>query len=81
MGGLMGNTFYDQPILNSPYEEPTRHHALNEKGQPTEDEPVIGRRKSDLTTPMVPGTKGKKAEDAGQASLGLGIDDPDDGDE
>ena len=75
----MATTFYDHPILNSPYEEPQLHHALDEKGQPTEDEPVVGRRKSDLTTPMVPGTRRQQAaEAAGQATLGLGVDDIDD---
>ena len=78
----MGTTFYDQPVLNSPYEEPSRHHALDDKGQPTEDEPVIGRRKSDLTTPMVPGNRRQRAnEAAGQATLGLGIDEGDEADD
>ncbi len=75
----MGATFYEEPILNSPYEEPTRHHALDEYGQPLEDEPVLGRRRSDLTTPMVPGNRRRNANDAeDQKSLGLGVDDGDD---
>ena len=78
----MGTSFFDRPILNSPYEEPTLHHALDEKGQPTEDQPIRGRRKSDLTTPIVPSTK-KKAKGGGgdQGSLGLGVDGGDDGQE
>ena len=31
----MGNQFFDQPILNSPYYEPTCHWNLDEAGQPT----------------------------------------------
>jgi ATP-dependent exoDNAse (exonuclease V) beta subunit len=30
----MTATFYEKPILNSPYEEPAQHHALDEDGQP-----------------------------------------------
>ena len=78
----MTATFYEQPILNSPYAEPSRHHALDDKGQPTDDEPVIGRRKSDLTTPMVPGNRRQQAKEAaGQTTLGLGIDDGDEDDD
>ena len=36
----MTETFYEQPILNSPYAEPTRHHALDEEGRPTDNPPV-----------------------------------------
>jgi len=32
----MSNPFFDQPILNSPYEEPARHWQLDESGQPTQ---------------------------------------------
>jgi len=31
----MSSTFYDHPVLNSPYEEPARHHALDDEGQPS----------------------------------------------
>ena len=48
----MTGTFYEQPILNSPYEEPTRHHALDDEGQPTDEPPVSGRRRSELITPV-----------------------------
>ena len=30
----MTKPFYAEPILNSPYLPPTRHHALDEDGQP-----------------------------------------------
>jgi len=28
------NRFFDQPILNSPYERPSRHWELDDDGQP-----------------------------------------------
>ena len=31
----MANSFFDQPILNSPYEYPSRHWELDDDGQPT----------------------------------------------
>ena len=68
----MVGTFYEQPILNSPYEEPTRHHALDERGRPTEQEPRAGRRRSELATPMVPASKKQRAKaKEGQGSLEL----------
>ena len=38
----MAETFFEQPILNSPYEVPTRHHDLDEDGQPTNLPPIHG---------------------------------------
>src|SRR5947209_18523935 len=34
--GRVENLFFEKPILNSPYEIPTRHWELDEKGQPTQ---------------------------------------------
>ena len=48
----MRNSFYENPILNSPYREPTRHHCLDAGGQPTEFEPINTRRPSSLVTPV-----------------------------
>lgn len=31
----MDNPFFNRPILNSPYEYPTRHWELDDNGQPT----------------------------------------------
>jgi len=31
----MDNQFFEQPILNSPYEYPARHWELDDQGQPT----------------------------------------------
>jgi type III restriction enzyme len=62
--------FYEQPILNSPYFAPTRHHALAEDGTPLEHPPVEGRRKSRY---MVPVPKGRRqASKAEQAEFGFG---------
>jgi type III restriction enzyme len=40
----MDNRFFEQPILNSPYEYPARHWELDEEGQPTHQ--IIERRRS-----------------------------------
>jgi type III restriction enzyme len=56
--------FFEEPILNSPYEEPRRHHALDPKsGQPLNLPPVEARRKSELISPVPPSKKtAKKAK-------------------
>ena len=47
----MSTEFFERPILNSPYEEPQRHWALNSDGQPTQ---LINdyRRPADFVTPI-----------------------------
>jgi type III restriction enzyme len=55
----MGDRFFEQPILNSPYEPPQWHHHLDADGQPTDNPPIPGRRRSELITP-VPKPKKKK---------------------
>jgi type III restriction enzyme len=57
--------------LNSPYFPPSRHHALNENGQPTELDPLSGRRRSKYVTPVPQSRKAKRGEPA-QEELGLG---------
>ncbi|MBH0114370.1 DEAD/DEAH box helicase family protein [Novosphingobium sp. YJ-S2-02] len=47
----MTETFFQSPILNSPYEEPDRHWDLDENGQPT-SEIIHYRRKSALVSPI-----------------------------
>jgi type III restriction enzyme len=60
----MRATFFEQPILNSPYAVPSRHHALNKDGQPLDQEPIAGRRRSELITPVPkPRKQQKKAGD------------------
>lgn len=65
----MPDSFFDQPILNSPYEVPTRHHALDAEGQPLDLPPVEGRRRSEFITP-VPKPRKRRAQ-AEQHSLDL----------
>ncbi|WP_375461445.1 BPTD_3080 family restriction endonuclease [uncultured Enterovirga sp.] len=66
----MHPSFFERPILNSPYEAPRLHHALDPDGQPLDGPPVEGRRRSKLLTP-VPKPK-KQMKKAAQASLSLG---------
>ena len=64
----MVETFFEQPILNSPYEVPTRHHELDADGQPTDRPPIQGRRRSALITP-VPKPRKRKRRAAGQREM------------
>ena len=68
--------FYEQPILNSPYEEPTRHHSLDAEGQPLNEPPRDGRRKSELITP-VPKPRKKKRRNASQDQGNLNLQNDD----
>ena len=57
----MSNAFFDQPILNSPYECPQRHWELDDDGQPTQKvEPF--RRKAKFITP-IPKPKKRRRSD------------------
>ncbi|OUC14079.1 MAG: restriction endonuclease [Alkalinema sp. CACIAM 70d] len=47
----MSDQFFDQPILNSPYEYPSRHWRLDQTGQPT-GELVRSRRPAEFITPI-----------------------------
>ena len=47
----MTDRFFDQPILNSPYEYPGRHWELDPTGQPTQQ--IIERRRTvEFNTPI-----------------------------
>ena len=63
----MSQSFFDHPILNSPYDPPSRYHALDDDGQPLEQPPIDGRRPCDFITP-VPKPKRRSAK-AAQASM------------
>ena len=63
-------SFFDQPILNSPYELPRRHWELDDDGRPT-DKVLSSRRRSDLIAAM-PQAKSKRGST--QAKLDLSID-------
>lgn len=64
----MANSFYERPILNSPYAPPSLYHPLDDTGQPIEGEPIKGRRPSKFIVP-VPASRKKAA--VTQASLDL----------
>ncbi|MBN2309859.1 MAG: DEAD/DEAH box helicase family protein [Candidatus Hydrogenedentes bacterium] len=58
----MNEQFFDRPILNSPYQYPSRHWELDDSGQPTQR--IIGsRRTADFITP-IPKPKKRKQADA-----------------
>src|SRR5690606_39102711 len=67
----MSNAFFEQPILNSPYEYPGRHWDLDPSGQPT-GTIVDRRRRVALITP-VPKPKRRKGSPK-QQDLGLDKD-------
>jgi type III restriction enzyme len=58
----MSNPFFDHPILNSPYECPSRHWELDEDGQPTQ-KVIELRRGAKFITP-IPKPKKRKASAA-----------------
>ena len=47
----MDNRFFEQPILNSPYERPCRHWGLDADGQPTH-KIIESRRLTEFITPI-----------------------------
>jgi type III restriction enzyme len=47
----MSDPFFDKPILNSPYERPTRHWELDPQGQPTQ-KIIESRRRAEFITPI-----------------------------
>ena len=70
----MSVSFFERPILNSPYNLPQQHWELDEDGQPTNQ--IIGmRRRSDLITPVPKPKKVKKGKNS-QAQM-VFVDDED----
>jgi type III restriction enzyme len=67
----MSNEFFEKPILNSPYEYPSRHWELDETGQPT-TRIVEDRRRAEFVSPI---PKPKKRRNVGQAELNLAVAD------
>ena len=67
----MSESFYEKPILNSPYDVPKRHHALDEDGQPTDNPPIAGRRRSELITPVPKPRKRRQKTETQQTKLDL----------
>ncbi len=64
----MGQSFFEVPILNSPYDYPSQHWQLDDTGQPT-GLIIDARRPVDLITPIPKPRKQKKK--TGQELLGL----------
>lgn len=58
--GDAASLFYKHPILNSPYEEPSRHWELDEENQPTR-RILEQRRPADFITPIPKPRKMRKA--------------------
>jgi type III restriction enzyme len=58
-GLKMSDSFFDHPILNSPYDYPARHWELDESGQPTR-KIIERRRRAEFITP-IPKPKKRKA--------------------
>ncbi|WP_329176821.1 BPTD_3080 family restriction endonuclease [Streptomyces sp. NBC_01477] len=52
-------TAIEQPIINSPFHEPTKHWQLDERGQPS-GEQAEGRRRSETWMPVPRARKGRK---------------------
>jgi type III restriction enzyme len=57
----MNATFFEKPILNSPYEYPKQHWELDESGQPT-NHITPNRRKAEFITPIPKPKKQKKEQ-------------------
>ena len=56
----MNNRFFEQPILNSPYEYPVRHWELDDDGQPTQ-QIIERRRRAEFITPIPKPRKRKRS--------------------
>ena len=63
----MTNLFFEQPVLNSPYECPSRYWELDETGQPTQ-QIIESRRQAEFITP-IPKPKKRKGSAGEQADL------------
>ena len=58
----MSNRFFEQPVLNPPYNYPSRHWELDEQGQPTQ-RIIERRRRAEFITPIPKPRKRKRAAD------------------
>lgn len=64
----MDDRFFQKPVLNSPYEKPSRHWELDAAGQPTQ-QIIEKRRPAEFITPI---PAAKKRDGGDQATLALG---------
>ena len=67
----MTESFYENPILNSPYEEPRQHHQLDDDGQPVDGPPVSGRRRSELISPVPKPRQRRQQDEPKQVTITL----------
>jgi type III restriction enzyme len=68
----MSKPFYEQPVLNSPYYLPTRHHALGPEGRPLDHPPIEGRRACGYVAPVPKARKQRQRSGANaQTTLDL----------
>ena len=63
----MPDLFFDHPILNSPYERPSKHWELDAHGQPTQ-RIIESRRRAEFITP-IPKPKKRKVSAAQQEMI------------
>jgi type III restriction enzyme len=68
----MSNPFFEQPILNSPYECPSRHWELDDSGQPTQ-KIIETRRGAKFVTPIPKPKKRKGAAEQSEMRLNEGL--------
>jgi type III restriction enzyme len=68
----MDNRFFEQPILNSPYDPPGRHWELDAQGQPTQ-RIIETRRKAEFITPIPKPRKQKHKQDSLVFDEGKGL--------
>ena len=66
----MEQRFFEQPILNSPYEYPARHWELDENRQPTNR--IVDRRRTVSFITPIPAARKQRAK-----QVELGLDDAD----
>ncbi len=64
----MASSFYERPILNSPYAKPSAYHPLDTHGQPLDLPAVQERRRSEF---LVPVPKSRRQAPSTQGSLAL----------
>ena len=65
----MVTSFFEQPILNSPYMAPLWRHQLDANGQPQGLPPVNSRRKSAEITPILTHKKRRPGQEDADAGL------------
>lgn len=67
----MSQTFFERPIVNSPYGYPGKHWELDGDGQPT-NRLLESRRRSELITPVPKSKKRRRSKDQSELVLDSG---------